>query len=92
MQIEWTPFDLHVVFRFQPLDHTLADITPRSDVIGEDRQFEIHVFFLIKQTVIAHEFLLSTVPPRGGAWGMSVRFQEGISPKGHCLQENIAVR
>ena len=32
------------MFRFQLLDHTLADITPRSDVIGKDRQLEIHVF------------------------------------------------
>ena len=26
------------------LDHSLADITPRSDVVREDRKFEIHVF------------------------------------------------
>jgi len=58
MQIERSPFDLHGIFRLQLLDHTLADITPRSDIIGEDRQFEIHVFFLIKQTVIARYFLL----------------------------------
>ena len=40
IQIERTPFDFHIMFLLQPLDHTLADITPRSDVIGENSQFE----------------------------------------------------
>ena len=43
IQIERTPLHVHVVLLFQPLDHTLADVAPRSDVIGEDGQFEIHV-------------------------------------------------
>ncbi len=39
---------------FQPLDHTLADIAPRSDVIGKDGQFEIHVFLASLHLLILH--------------------------------------
>src|SRR5512136_1192545 len=42
IQIEWTPLHIHLVLGFQLFDHTLADIAPRSDVIGENRQFEGH--------------------------------------------------
>ena len=40
VQIKRPPLHLHLVFRFQLLDHTLADVTPRSDVIGENGQFK----------------------------------------------------
>jgi hypothetical protein len=33
-----------VIFPFQLLDHTLADITPGSDVVGIDGQLEVHLW------------------------------------------------
>ena len=44
IQIERTPVNVNVMFCLQLLDHTLADITPWSDVIRKDRQLEIHMF------------------------------------------------
>jgi 8-oxo-dGTP diphosphatase len=40
------------VFCFQPLDHTLADVTPGSDVIRENGQFEVRHGFLVRQHLL----------------------------------------
>jgi hypothetical protein len=52
IQIEWTPLQVDLVFILQPLDHTLADITPRSYVIRENCQLEVHLISFYFVSVI----------------------------------------
>ncbi len=42
MEEERPPLDLRILFRLEPVDHTLADIAPGSDIVRVNRQFDLH--------------------------------------------------